>query len=248
MGSNTESGHKINVANLETLISYCSGYGARYNPVNPAIQLPALNTKLADAQKELESVNNYLSLRNNAITARHYAFEPLSSIVTKVVYAAKASGLPAMTIGEIEAIARKLKGTRKIAKVEPANENPATPEAEPHKYISVSQLKFDNRIENLDKLIQFLKAQSSYTPNETELSIAGLGSLLDNMKSANSAAINAETAISNARLQRNTVLYDAASGLVFICKSVKDYIKSVFGPSSPEFKQVSKLQFSKYKR
>lgn len=248
MGSNTESGHKINVANLETLISYCSGYGARYNPVNPAIQLPALNTKLADAQKELESVNNYLSLRNNAITARHYAFEALSSIVTKVVYAAKASGLPAMTIGEIEAIARKLKGTRKIAKVEPATENQATPEAEPHKYISVSQLKFDNRIENLDKLIQFLKAQSSYTPNETELSIAGLGSLLDNMKSTNSAAINAETAISNARLQRNTVLYDAASGLVFVCKSVKDYIKSVFGPSSPEFKQVSKLQFSKYKR
>lgn len=245
MPSNSDSGHKINVANLETLISYCTGYGTKYNPVNTALQLTSLNTMLTNAQNELEKVNNAISLRNNAITSRHYAFEPLTPTVTKVVYAVKASGLPAMTIGEIEAVVRKLKGARKTAKIMATAEKPLTPEEEARKYVSVSQLKFDSRIENLDKLIQLLKSQSSYTPNETELSVAGLGSMLDNMKSTNSAAIIAETALSNARIQRNIILYDDVSGLVYVGKSAKINIKSVFGPSSPEFKQVSKLQFIK---
>lgn len=127
-------------------------------------------------------------------------------------------------------------------------EKPLTPEEEARKYISASQLKFDSRIENLDKLIQLLKAQGSYAPNETELSIAGLTTLLDTLKSTNSAAIVAETALSNARLQRNMGLYDDVSGLVYVGKSAKIYIKSVFGPSSPEFKQVSKLKFIKFNK
>jgi hypothetical protein len=248
MATNSDSGHKINVANLETLISYCNGYGARYNPVNTSLHLTALNTMLKNAQGELEKVNNFLSLRNNAITARHYAFEPLTGIVTKVVYAVKAAGLPAMAVSEIEAVARKLKGTRKNAKIVATPEKPLTPEEEARKYISTSQLKFDSRIENLDKLIQLLKAQGTYSPNETELSVAGLTTLLDNMKSTNSAAIVAETALSNARLQRNMVLYDSVSGLVYVGRSAKIYIRSVFGPSSPEFKQVTRLQFSKLNR
>jgi hypothetical protein len=246
MASKSEAGLKINVANLETLISYCNGYGARYNPVNPSLHLTAMNTMLKNAQTELEKVNYALSLRNTAITARHYAFEPLTAIVTKVVYAAKAAGLQAMAVGEIEAIARKLKGTRKTAKLVATAGKPLTPEEEARKYISASQLQFDSRIENLDKLIQLLKAQSLYSPNESELSVAGLTTLLDNMKSTNSAAIVAETALSNARLQRNMVLYDDVSGLVYVGKSAKIYIKSVFGPSSPEFKQLSKLKFIKY--
>jgi hypothetical protein len=245
MATISETGHKINVANLETLISVCTGYGAKYNPVKKILQLPDLNTMLSNAQKELANVNQFISLRDKAITARHYAFEPLSGIVSKVVYAVKASDVPKMAIGEIEAMARKLKGTRKTAKVAGTPEKPLTPEEEARKYISVSQLRFDSRIENLDKLIQLLKAQPSYTPNESELSVGGLTALLDKMKSTNTEAINAATALSNARIQRNKVLYDDTTGLVSVCNSSKTYIKSVFGTSSPEYALVRKLKFTK---
>lgn len=245
MASITETGHKINVANLETLISVFTGFGSKYNPVKKSLQLPDLNTLLTNAQKELANVNLFISLRDKAITARHYAFEPMTGIVTKVVYALKSSDVPKMTVGEIEAVARKLKGTRKTAKIAATPDKPLTPEEEARKYISVSQLRFDSRIENLDKLIQLLKAQIAYAPNESELSVAGLTALLDTMKSTNSEAINAKTALSNAYLQRNKVLYEDTTGLVAIGSKAKTYIKSVFGPSSPEFKQISKLRFIK---
>ena len=44
MPSPSEIGIKNNVANLEILISYCTGYGAAYNPSKVAIKLPALNS------------------------------------------------------------------------------------------------------------------------------------------------------------------------------------------------------------
>ena len=41
MASNSETGHAKNVANFEDLISFCTGYGATYNPSKAAIQLAA---------------------------------------------------------------------------------------------------------------------------------------------------------------------------------------------------------------
>ena len=125
MATISEIGHKINVANLETLISVCTGYGAKYNPAKKSLKLPELNIQLKNAQNELANVNQFISQRDRAITTRHYAFEPLSSMVVKVVYAVKASDISEMAIGEIEAVAGKLKGSRKIAKVT------ATPEKTP---------------------------------------------------------------------------------------------------------------------
>ncbi len=41
MASTSETGHAINVANFEDLISYCIGYGGSYNPVKLALQIVA---------------------------------------------------------------------------------------------------------------------------------------------------------------------------------------------------------------
>ncbi|MBK7148718.1 MAG: hypothetical protein IPH78_07800 [Bacteroidetes bacterium] len=39
MASTTETGHAKNVANFEDLISFCTGYGASYNPSKAAIAI-----------------------------------------------------------------------------------------------------------------------------------------------------------------------------------------------------------------
>ena len=125
--------------------------------------------------------------------------------------------------------------------------NPIAPVEETTKNISASQMSFDQRIENLDKLIQLLAAQPAYIPNEPELSVAGLTTTLNTMRTTNTTAVNAYTPVSNARINRNTVLYAEGTGLVDIAGDVKIYVKSVFGATSPQYKQVSGLKFTKVK-
>lgn len=244
MASISESGHKKNVANLENLIAFCNNHVETYKPANSAISIDALNQKLTEALNSLEVVNQKLALHNNALEARQSAFKPLTSIVNKVVYASKASSLPSLIIADIETISRKIKGVRKTPKV---TQNPEE-QTEARNYISVSQLGFDDRIENFSKLIELVKVQESYKPNESELTIDGLTSLLDKMKSTNSDAINALNPLSNARIDRNKILYDDSTGLVYLGTTSKTYVKSVFGPSSPEYKLISKLRFTKIKQ
>ena len=49
MASTTETGHAKNVATFEDLISFCTGYGATYNPSKAALKLPALTTQNTEA-------------------------------------------------------------------------------------------------------------------------------------------------------------------------------------------------------
>lgn len=244
MASSTETGHAKNVANFEDLISFCTGYGASYNPSKASIKLAALTTKQTDAVTALSKVNTNLPPWTNAINARQLVFEPLSKLITRVVNAVAASDVPKQVVADVKAIARKIQGSRASEKKPTVPDNPATPEDESSKSISASQMSFDSRIENMDKLIQLLTAQPAYTPNEPELQVAGLITVLANMKTTNTDAINAYTPLSNSRIDRNKILYDKTTGLVTVAGDVKAYVKSVFGGTSAQYKQVSKLKFT----
>ncbi|HNP67813.1 MAG TPA: hypothetical protein PKH16_07915 [Aequorivita sp.] len=57
----------------------------------------------------------------------------------------------------------------------------------------------------------------------------------------------AYTAVSNARLERNRILYQENTGLVDTALGVKKYIKSVYGAASPEYNQIKGIKFKNYK-
>jgi len=241
----TETGHAKNVANFEDLISFCTGYGASYNPSKAAIKLPALNTLHTEAVSKLAAVNSAQTPWSNTISAREIVFEPLSKLITRIVNSLETSDVPKQVVDNAKTIARKIQGKRATPKNTTAPTDPAAPVEENSKNISASQMGFDNRIENMDKLIQLLSAQTGYAPNETELTTAALTSMLTNMRTANTAAINAFTPLSNSRIERNKTLYQAETGLVDVAGDVKKYVKSVFGGTSPQYKQVSGLKFTK---
>jgi len=102
---------------------------------------------------------------------------------------------------------------------------------------------YDNRVENLYKLLMLLNSIPQYNPNEEELKISTLTALYEDLKAKNTAVVETTTPLSNSRIARNDVMYKPLSGLVDIAFDSKVYIKSVFGPSSPQYKQVSKLEF-----
>jgi len=240
----TETGHAKNVANFEDLISFCTGYGASYNPGKAAIKLPALNTLHTEAVNKLTAVNTAQTPWSNAISAREIVFEPLSKLTTRLINSLDASDVPTQVVDNAKTIARKIQGRRAAPKNSADPTDPALPAEETSKNISASQMSFDNRIESMDKLIQLLSAQTGYAPNETELTTAALTSLLANMRATNTAAINAFTPLSNSRIERNKSLYQVETGLVDIAGDVKKYVKSVFGATSPQYKQISGLKFN----
>lgn len=247
MASTSETGNAINVANLQKLISFCIGFGASYIPSKVSITLPALNTLYSEATESLEVINNLLPAYTNAINARFEVFSPLSKIITRVVNAANASDISTQTQKDVKSIAKKLQGKRSSSASPTTPDNPNTPENESTLTISSSQMSFDQRIESMDRLIQLLSAQPAYIPNETDLKLTALTTLLASMRSTNTVVINAYFPVSNARINRDKIIYAANKGIADIAQDVKSYVKSVFGGTSPQYKQISGLKFKKRK-
>ena len=67
----------------------------------------------------------------------------------------------------------------------------------------------------------------------------------NDLKVKNTAVVNADVPLNNARIARNNLLYKDSVGLVDTTTSIKTYIKSVYEASSPQFKAISKLEFKK---
>ena len=242
-----ETGHAKNVANLESLISFCTAYGTGYNPTKANIQLAALNTLLTDSRTALTTVIEKVTEFNNAVNKRSNTFKDLKKLSTKLVNAISVTDASDKTIEDAKGINRKIQGTRASKKTETTatatdTANTSTPDA---KTISSAQMSYDQTIEHLAKFISLLKSEPSYNPNENELKISELATLLDKMKSANTDVINAYTAISNARIQRNETFYNSDSGIYESATETKKYIKSVFGSRSPQYNQIRGLLFKK---
>jgi len=245
MASTSETGNAKNVANFQELISYVTGYGPTYNPANAAITVAALNAKEAAAATSLTAVNTALAVHTTAVNAREIAFEAFEPILARIASAAVAAGLSPEVIEDIRSIIRKLRGSRSGPKPPTIPDDPATPEDESSTSHSVSQMSYDSRIENFEKLIELLTAQPLYAPNEADLTIAALNTRLTNMRAENLAVVNAYTPLSNSRIERNVLLYDETKGLVALAQAAKNYVKSIFGASSPQWDQISALKFTR---
>jgi len=247
MASTSETGHAKNVANFEDLISFCTGYGTSYNPSKNNIKIPQLTTLRTNATNAIQVVKTTKTAFDNTTNVRETTFANLKKLSTRIVNALEATDATKQTVDDAKTINRKIQGKRadnsKSAKTTPTT---TTPTAEPtDSSISVSQQSFDSLIDGFTKLIQVVTSEPLYLPNETDVKVVTLNILLTNMKAANTNVINAATSYSNARITRNTTLYAADTGLTDIAGEVKKYVKSVFGATSPQYKQISKLKFTK---
>jgi hypothetical protein len=250
MASTSETGHARNVANFERLIAICSGYGAKYNPSNPALQITSLQEILQRSRSSLQDINTQMAAYKKAIGARQSCYTTLRPLVTRVVNALAATDAPAKVKEDCRSINRKIQGARaSTGKTVSASSNgaaAAAAEAEPtEKSISTSRQSFDLLAEHFSALIASLSTEPAYKPNETELQLSALQTCYADMSQANVAAAHAGIGLANARILRNNVIYGDKSGLCDIATAVKAYVKSVFGNTSPEYRQVSGIQFFK---
>lgn len=239
MSTNFETGHAKNVALFETLISFCNGHGADYQPSNGLISLGQMGARLDAAKNILQECKSTKTFFDNAINARQEAFKDLKPLATKVINALAACGASQLTVSDAKAVNRKIQGARAASGTR-ATTSP-TADVPADKTISVSQQSYDNMVDYFARLIEVVSQEPRYTPNETALKADSLKTKLETMQQANSAIATAYTGWSNARIRRNQVLYHPLTGLVHISLGVKQYVKSVFGATSSQYKQISGL-------
>ena len=243
MASTSETGHAKNVANLDQLISFATGYGAVYNPSKASIKLTALQTLSTNAKNAINAVNAALPAYSNAVAAREVAFEPLKKLSTRILNALKATDTTIQVDDNATTLVRKLQGKRATPKKTEEEKAIAKAEGTETKEVSSSRLSYDSQIDSFDKLMKLLASVALYAPNEAELKVTALTAILNDLRAKNTAVISATTLLSNARISRNAILYKENTGLVDITVDTKTYIKSLYGATSPQYKQVSKLEF-----
>lgn len=237
----SETGHAKNLAGFDEVISFVKAYGKAYNPSNASIGLTALQQLSSEARNSLSVLNAALPAYSNAVAAREAAFMPLNKLVTRIMNALKAINTSPQVDDNAKTLVRKIRGSRATPKMNAEEKIALAAGGNEIKEVSSSQLSYDSRLENFDKLIKLLSSISLYSPNEEDLKVTALISLLNDLTGKNAAVVTAAVPVSNARIVRNNILYKADTGLVETATAVKSYIKSLFGATSPQYKQVSKI-------
>jgi hypothetical protein len=237
MSSTSEKGHPKNVANFETIITFCIGYGAAYNSSNPNLAIQNIQAKWEEAKLKLKAVKDTKEPFNSVTGARQLLFKPLKPTATKVINSLTAQEAPTTVIKDARTIIRKITGKR-------AKE--LTTDTEQNK-ISVSQQSYDRLVDSFEELIVLAKAEPTYNPNENEIKIAKLEAFHQQLSEINTKVKNSYVPYSNALIARDQNLYTPETGLIDLALDIKNYIKSIFGASSPQYRQISSIEFSRPK-
>lgn len=238
----SETGYAKLIANLKKFISVALQFVARYNPAKSSLKIESMQDLAARCDTAMLDVSNAKAAYKTALDEREKVFTGLNKLATRVMNAIRASDTTERIDADAWSIVRKIQGTRTRKRIE--DPNPEQNSEEASKEVSVSQMSYDHRINNFQDLIQFLTGTQSYRPNEVELQVESLDKFKKEMQAKNSSVVNAFIALQTARAKRNELLFKPGTGLVDVATDAKAYMKSVFGPASVEFKQVSKLKFS----
>ena len=238
--STSITGHAINLANFNTLITFCTGHGAVYKPTLNSIKVEALQAKYDAVKGKLAEAEAKKTTFNTATNERITAFQNLEQLCTKATNAFAVSGAAEPEVKDLQTINKKIQGPSK-KKATPTPENPSAG-------VSTSQQSYDNKLNFFANFIQFLQAKPVYNPNETELQTANLQAKWTDMDVKNKNVDDALFMMNQAINARQEEMYNPTTGLVQLSKDVKKYARSVFGASSPEYRQINSIEFRVIKK
>jgi len=74
----------------------------------------------------------------------------------------------------VKTLTRKIHGVKATSKLTDEEKKALAADGKAAKEISASQMSFDSRLENFDKLIQQLASIPEYAPNKPELQVSSL--------------------------------------------------------------------------
>ncbi|RZJ47325.1 MAG: hypothetical protein EOO19_09500 [Chryseobacterium sp.] len=240
MSSTSEVGHAKNVANLQKITQQVTTYSL-YNPPVDNISLASLQVLYTIANAKLTEVGDKRNANKNAIVVRQSAFENLKSTCTSIMNLLEILGLPQGTLDQARSINRSIQGSSKKTTT-PPEEGKEAP-----KTASTSRQSFTQQAENFGLLVQLLATLPVYTPNEENLKLTNLTTYHASLLSATQTVDQTEAELNTKIIERDKILYADDTGLYTIAQNVKKYVKSLYGATSPEYTNVSEIEFTSRK-
>lgn len=236
-----KTGTLKNVAAFEKLVGICHDLGASYDPSKAALTPTALATLLEKAQQHLEAVKRAHMVFTLAVNARQETFARINPLVGRVVRALAASESSKQNLYDVRLLNRKLK----------PQSNPATSSktgtGEEGSVVtssySSSRLDYDGKADTFASLLELLKGCEAYKPNEVDLKLPALNSLLVQLRQSSAAVDKAGQVLAMARINRNKVMF-GKDGVHETGTAVKEYIRSVMGVRSEVAKELGKLRLA----
>lgn len=242
MASNSETGHGINVNNFKLVIDKITAIGAGYNTSNPDIKIPNMTTVWTAADTAHQAILTIAPTTKNPINNREIIFEPTDKLVTRMLAMYNSSKATDQAKADAKGLADRFRGSN--VKVDTLPNGTPDPNS-----VSNSHLGFIQKQESFKQLVELLKADpTNYNPNEADLKTTVLTTLAASMKTANDGIGAILAPLEVARTTRNKALYTEKTGIVDLAQTCKEYLKGAFGASSPEYKMVNSIKFTRPKK
>lgn len=246
----SETGHNINVANLNRLNQSIITFGPIYNPAKNRLQLLALQALYTAGGDQISKVQTAKNTYSITVDDREVVFNPVKAFTTRIIGALAGTNVSKQVIKDAKSINAKIQAKRinnpntptppQNNTEEPTENLNNDPTSTQHSISRQSHISIE---ENFADLVNLLETATGYDPNELEFTIPELQTYTQNLKTANENIDTAVAQVADKRIDRNLFLYNPDQGLVSTALEAKEYIKGLYGATSPQYKLANKISF-----
>lgn len=254
MSKNPETGRVKTVENFHSLILACTELSDPtldnpYNPFPAELTISALSLARDKGYTLLDACRAAEIADDKAINTRaddYLDLKLLGQRVTRAFMITKASD---KTKEDVDHFNKKLQGTplhpenNSTEPTEPADADAA--QVEITRKRSTSQQSYDLVTDHFSNLVEAASLEPTYLPNEADLKLTAIQAKLAYIRASNNEAKRTDAALTTARIRRDEHLYTNDTSLYELSKGVKDYIKTIYRPSSRQAKSVIGIRFVK---
>jgi len=238
MPATTERSIAQHISNFKLIIDHCTTFGPQFNPSNPLLSIPSLMASWNNTTTLQETFTGLFMASKHTVNARKDLYKRTNKIVTRTLNFFQSTHASDLVIKDAKGIADRLRGHGVVRKKLPDGTN------DPN-HISKSHLSYSQRLDSFRQLLSLYASNPNYAPNETDIQIPTLNTLASEMQTANDTISATLAPVIAARIARDEALNNENTGLYALVKAVKQYVKAVFGASSPEYKSISGIDFRK---
>ena len=237
----SETGHAVNISNFKLLIDTCTAFGVAYNPSNTDLTIVNMTTLWTSGETAHQTLTTAVQNSKNPINEREILFKPADKLVTRTLNYFESTKASAEIKLDAKGLADRFRGFGVgVDKLEDGSPDPDD--------VSTSHLSYVQKADTFKQLIDLYASDANYAPNETELTIATLTTLWNDMKTLNDNIGTVLAPVETARIARDEALYAEGTGMVDVSLACKDYVQGLYGASSPEAKMVRGIKFTRLKK
>ncbi len=226
--------------NSKTLVSAIKKY-SDYDPTSGDIQAGTYEQFLETVDDQMIPYKNAYGALINTAAENRATFENMILTARKVrSEIAEVKGKKSSEYNQVNSIVKLITGQNvrdhSIIKIKALKENKKDNEP-PQEFNSVSQLDYENRLDNFKSLTALLRSYSFYDPKDADIKIAGLESTENALTRSLENIAEKENTFTVER-SRIIHLFEGSGGTADRARRAKMHVSRKYGHGSPEYKAL----------